>query len=89
MRFLEHGLVPLRTPTTIDPFAAIYTRPLDLSDRVLYLQPAMMFLTHTRWHRGEVETTPAAAVYLRPECDSFSKRSALAQISANGMEPDP
>jgi hypothetical protein len=49
----------------------------------------MMFLTHTRWHRGEVETTPAAAVYLRPECDSFSKRSALAQISANGMEPDP
>jgi hypothetical protein len=49
----------------------------------------MMCVTHTRWHRGEVDTTPAAAVYLRPGCDSFGKRSLLAQIPANGMEPDP
>ncbi len=62
---------------------------LDGCAQVNYVAAAMTLLAHRRLHPREVETASAAAVYLRPGCDSFSKRSLRAQIPANGPEPDP
>ncbi len=49
----------------------------------------MMVLAHTRWHKSTAEEAAAAAVYLRPGCDSSKRSSLFALIPENGTEPGP
>ncbi len=49
----------------------------------------MMVLAHIRWHRSTAEEAAAAAVYLRPDCDSSKRSSLFGMNPANGTEPGP
>ncbi len=49
----------------------------------------MMVLAHIQWHRSTAEEAAAAAVYLRPDCDSSKRSSLFGKNPANGTEPGP
>ncbi len=49
----------------------------------------MMVLAHIRWHESTAEDAAAAAVYLRPGCDSSKRSSLFGLIPVNGAEPGP
>ena len=49
----------------------------------------MMVLAHTQWHESTAEEAAAAAVYLRPGCDSSKLSSLFGLIPENRTEPGP
>jgi hypothetical protein len=49
----------------------------------------MMFLAHTQWHKSTAEEAAAAAVYLRPGCDSSMRSHLFGLNPANDTEPGP
>jgi hypothetical protein len=68
---------------------AIAVAELDGTMRASYIARRMMILAHTQRHMSTAKEAAAAAVYLRPGCDS-SKRSPLFALNpVNGTEPGP
>lgn len=49
----------------------------------------MMVLAHTQWHKSTAGQAAAAAVYLRPGCDSSKRSSLFGVIPENCTELGP